>query len=235
MKKLKMSWLLAVAAACASVGFSQVVVVNDPTVESKPKEMTAAERKIFERDALPAVRKSVPSEQCTEELEEAGVARGAFTAPGKRQSLIFYQFCQTGNGFGVNGLVLIEGDKVVGSFTSEDGWGEDIESVPDINQNGVLEFTLAYSGGMHQGSGGTGVDLMEFSNGLPKGIGWYKADEFNESETSSSWKLTAKPGKTPVYYKQKFVTRGRGKPRAVGANAVTKLDKVFVSKFERVK
>jgi hypothetical protein len=221
--------------ACVASVWPQLIVVNDPTVTAKETKMTAAERKIFERDALPAVRKMIKSDVCEESLQDAGVARGAFTAPGKRQSLIFYEYCQTGNGFGWNGLVLIEGDRVVGNFVSEGGWGVYVAPVDDINQNGILEFTLAYSGGLHQGQGGTGVELMEFANGLPAGIGWYKAEEFGESGPSSSWKLTAQPGKPPVYYKQKFTTREGGKPRPVGKNVLTRLDKAFVSKFERVK
>jgi len=47
--------------------------------------------------------------------------------------------------------------------------------------------------------------------------------------------LTAQPGKTPIFHKQKYMTREGGKPRAVGKSAVTKLDKTFVSNFERVK
>lgn len=184
---------------------------------------------------MPAVRRMITSETCAESFQEAGVARGAFTAAGKRQSLIFYQYCQTGNGFGWNGLVLIEGDRVVGNFVSDGGWGMDITAVSDINQNGILEFTLAYSGGLHQGQGGTGVDLMEFSGGLPKGIGWYKAEEFGPTEAVTSWKLTAKPGKTPVFYKQKYFSGEGRRPRPVGRSVVTKLDKTFVSKFEVVK
>lgn len=235
MKQIKLALPFAAILACAVSVWPQLVVVHDPNKDAKETKMTAAEQKIFDRDALPAVKKMISSETCGESLQDAGVARGAFTAPGKRQSLIFYEYCQTGNGFGWNGLVLIEGDSVVGNFVSEGGWGVTIESVPDINQNGILEFTLAYSGGLHQGIGGTGVDLMEFSNGLPAGIGWYKAEEFGPTEASTSWRLTAKPGKTPVYYKQKFFSGENRPPRAVGKNVVTKLDKVFVSNFVRVK
>jgi len=235
MKQTKLVLPFAAILACAVSAWPQLVVVHDPNKDAKEAKLTAAEQKIFDRDALPAVRKMIKSDVCEESLQEAGVARGAFTAPGKRQSLIFYEYCQTGNGFGWNGLVLIEGDAVVGNFVSDDGWGENIESVPDINQNGVLEFTLTYSGGLHQGVGGTGVDLMEFSNGMPVGIGWYKAEEFGPTEASTSWKLTAKAGKIPGFYKQKFFSGENSKPRAVGKNAVTKLAKVFVSKFERVK
>jgi len=226
---------LAAILLLAASAWPQLVVVNNPTTPARETKMTAAERTIFERDALPAVRKMIPSDTCEESLEAAGVARGAFTAAGKRQSLIFYQYCQTGNGFGWNGLVLIEGDAVVGNFVSDGGWGLDIAAVPDIDQDGVLEFTLAYSGGLHQGHGGTGVDVMEFSAGLPVGMGWYKAEEFGESDASTSWKLTAKPGKSPIFYKQKFFSGKDGTTRAAGKSIVTKLDKTFVSKFEAVK
>ena len=235
MRHIKMVVPLAGILLLAPSAWPQLVVVHDPTIAAKETTMTAAERKIFERDALPAVRKMIPTDTCEESLQDAGVARGAFTAPGKRQSLIFYEYCQTGNGLGWNGLVLIEGDAVIGNFVSEGGWGVDIASVPDVNQNGTLEFALAYSGGLHQGHGGTGVDLMEFSNDLPDGIGWYKAEEFGESEASTSWKLTAKPGKSPIFYKQKFFSGRNGWSRAAGKAVVTKLDKVFVSNFERVK
>ena len=217
MKPIKLVLPLAVVLLLCASAWPQLVVVHDPTTEKEAK-MTVAEQKIFDRDALPAVKKMLDSDTCGESLQGAGVARGAFTAPGKRQSLIFYEYCQTGNGFGWNGLVLIEGDKVVGNFVSEGGWGVSIGPVADINQNGILEFTLAYSGGLHQGIGGTGVDLMEFSNGLPTGIGWYKAEEFGPTEASKSWKLTAKPGKTPVYYKQKFFS-GEGKSLEPSARA----------------
>jgi hypothetical protein len=235
MRQIKLVLPFAAIVAFAAGALGQLVVVHDPNKDAKETKMTAAEQRIFDRDALPAVRKMIKSETCEESLQDAGVARGAFTAPGKRQSLVFYEYCQTGNGFGWNGLVLIEGDTVVGNFVSDGGWGENIESVPDINQNGILEFTLAYSGGLHQGAGGTGVDLMEFSNGTPVGIGWYKAEEFGPTEASTSWKLTAKPGKMPVFYKQKFFSGENRPPRVVGKNVVTKLEKVFVSKFERAK
>jgi len=235
MRQRILIWSVASVLLAANAASSQIVVVHDPTKTSPVTKLTAAEKRIFERDALPPVRKMIKSEVCEESLQDAGVVRGAFTAASKRQSLIFYEYCQTGNGFGWNGLALIEGDKVVGNFVSEGGWGVDIALVPDINQNGILEFTLAYSGGLHQGIGGTGVDLMEFSDGLPVGIGWYKAEEFGPTGATNSWKLTAKPGKTPAFYKQKY-SSGEGKrPRPVGRNAVTKLDAVFVSRFEPVK
>ena len=88
--------------------------------------------------------------------------------------------------------------------------------------------------GMYQGLGGFGVDLMEFLVGIPKCIGWYKAEEFADTEAVSVWKLTAKPGPVPVFYKQKYFSGENSKYRKVGANAVTKLTKVN-GKFTAVK
>jgi hypothetical protein len=230
--------LMATVAACALAtgAYDQaLVVVNDPTKDTGDiPELTAPEQALLDK-ALPTVRKRIPEDVCGESLQGAGVARGAFTRAGAKQMLIFYEYCQTGNGFGWNGLVLAEGGKIVGNFISDGGWGVVIGRVPDVNQNGLDEFTLAYSGGLHQGTGGTGVDVMEFSGDLPRGIGWYKAEEFGPTEASTMWKLTAKPGKTPVFYKQKFFSGENRPAKAVGKPAITKLTKVFVSKFEAVK
>lgn len=51
--------------------------------------------------------------------------------------------------------------KVISSYVAESGWTLGITVLPDINQNGFDEFALYYSGGMHQGQGGTGVDILE--------------------------------------------------------------------------
>lgn len=218
---------IAVFASCSLSVFAQgTVVVNDPTKEAAEVKLSVADQALFD-SALPAVKKAISSETCNaDSIEVAGAATGAFSKPASKQMLTFYQYCQTGNGFGWVGLVLIEGGKVVGSYISDSSWTVGIGAVPDINQNGLDEFTLAYSGGMHQGQGGVGVDLMEFAGGIPKGIGWYKAEEFADTEAVSVWKLTAKPGAVPVFYKQKYFSGENSKYRKVGANAVTKLTKV---------
>lgn len=227
--------IIAVLVACvADISGQSIVVVHDPTKQAAAAVLSPTEDAMFRRDALSKVKKQISTEVCEEELELAGVAHGAFTKTSTKQSLIFYQYCQTGNGFGWVGLVLIEEGKVVGNFISDVGWSVGIGVVPDINRNGFDEFTLAYSGGMHQGQGGTGVDLVEFTNGVPTGIGWYQAEQFGDSEAVTMWKLTAKAGKAPVFYKQKYFSV-EGKPaRRVGANAVTKLGKP-AGKFQAIK
>ncbi|MFT3743203.1 MAG: hypothetical protein QM785_02810 [Pyrinomonadaceae bacterium] len=235
MRPRNFAFALAVFASCTLCVFSQgTVVVNDPTKEDAEVKLSATQQALFD-SAMPAVKKAIMTDTCNaDSIDVAGVANGAFSKAGAKQTLIFYQFCQTGNGFGWVGLVLIEDGKVVGSYVSDSSWTVGIGAVPDINQNGLDEFTLEYSGGMHQGQGGVGVDLMEFAGGIPKGIGWYKAEEFADTEAVSVWKLTAKPGPVPVFYKQKYFSGENSKYRKVGANAITKLTKVS-GKFTVVK
>jgi hypothetical protein len=224
----------AIGACLTSASAQSILVINDPTKTAPETKMTAAEEAIFTKSALPTVRKQIPKETCEEDISVAGVARGTFSRAGARQSLIFYQYCQTGNGFGWVGLVLIDGDKVVGNYVSDGGWSVSIERVADVNQDGLDEFTLHYSGGLHQGHGGVGVDLMEFAGGKPVGIGWYKAEEYDDTDATSVWKLTALPGVRPVFYKQKYSAADGKNYRRVGANAVTRLGKAFCT-FEAVK
>lgn len=235
MKTRVFVFAIAVFATCTLSVFSQaIVVVSDPTKAAKEVKLSVADQALFD-SAMPAVKKAISTETCNADMiEVAGFANGSFSRPGSKQTLIFYQYCQTGNGFGWVGLVLIDGGKVAGSYISDASWTVGIGAVADLNKNGLDEFTLAYSGGMHQGQGGVGVDLMEFSGGIPKGIGWYKAEEFADTESVAVWKLTAKTGTVPIFYKQKFISNENSKYRKVGANAVTKLTKVS-GKFTAVK
>ena len=208
------------------------VVVVDPTKTADEALLSKADEAVFNK-ALPAVRKHV-AEACTEEVEISGIAHGAFSKPGAKQTIVFYQYCQTGNGLGWVGIVLMENGRVVGNFIDESGWSVDAGSLPDINQNGLDEFTLSYGGGMHQGQGGIGVDIMEFSNGIPKGIGWFQAEKFDDTQSTTVWKVTATPGKIPVYYKQKYFSGEDEKYRRIGAVAKLRLTEA-TSKFVVVK
>lgn len=209
-------------------------VVVDPTKDAGAgSKLSSAEQAIFD-GVLPNVRKAVSTESCEQDISVASVIHGSFTKTGSKQTLVFYQYCQTGNGLGWVGIVVIDGGKVVGNYIDDSGWSIDAGSLPDINANGLDEFTLSYGGGMHQGQGGVGVDIMEFSGGVPKGLGWFKAEEFMDTEAVNVWKVTAKTGKAPVYYKQKYAAVDGGKYRRVGANARFKLTK-SVADFKAVK
>jgi hypothetical protein len=213
------------------------VVINDPTKEDKPLPATKAEENLIKRSVLPKVRKMWADEAgCEEAFEIAGTAKGTFSKTGAEQTLIFYQFCQTGNGFGNNGLVLMENGKITASYVSESGWALGIKSLPDINQNGLNEFLVYYSGGMHQGAGGTGADVMEFSGtgGEIKALGWFQASSFGEEADELGYKVSVKPGKTPIFYREKYISPGENEWRKSGRIAAFKLDKVD-RKFDALK
>ena len=210
------------------------VVINDPTKEAQITKLASADENLIKNQVLPKLRQKWVSEDsaCTETFEPAGVVRGAFTKPGSSQTLVFFSFCQTGNGLGNNGLVLIEDGKIIRNYFTEGGWPVDLRILPDVNQNGLNEFMLYYSGGMHQGQGGTGVDIMEFSGSGLKGIGWFNAETFTE-EDSFSYKVSVKTGKTPVFYREKYTNRN-DKWRKAGKSAGFKLTKIY-STFEVLK
>ncbi len=87
---------------------------------------------------------------------------------------------------------------------------------------------------MHQGAGGTGVDIFEFSASSLKGIGWFQAEEFTETSPVMGYKVTVKPGKVPSYSSQKFIQNSAGKWRKSGVAKPLHLE-AAVSQFESVK
>ncbi|CAN5420845.1 hypothetical protein BH10ACI3_BH10ACI3_29570 [soil metagenome] len=235
---MNVRYVVGVSMAVLVVAFSAFgqsrVVINDPTVTAEASKWSAADEALINSAALPRITAKYEKEPCNVNLEPTGVIFGSFTKPNAKQTLAYFQICQTGNGLGMIGLVLIENGKVIGTFASDGGWSDDISLVPDINKNGLDEFTLAYSGGLHQGQGGIGVDLVEFTGGKLVGIGWYLAEKFEDTDAVTVWKLTAKPGPKPVFYKQRYDAKEKGKWRKVGADTVAKLGKAY-SKFTVVK
>jgi hypothetical protein len=211
-----------------------MLVINAPGQRFSKQELSSAEKRAFDLFVLPGVRKKLTSEFCEEELNVAAVLRGSFTRPRAVQTLVFYQFCQSGNGLGSAGVTVFENGTVVRNYVSaESGWTIDAKTLPDINRNGLDEAALYYSGGMHQGIGGTGVDIIEFSSGGLKGIGWFQAEGFNER---SEWdfKVSVKPGRVPVFFQERWTSAGRGKYRRTGKPALLRL-KPVVGSFELIR
>lgn len=236
MKLLRPFLLLGVTALFAFRALGQIVTVIDPTRPQNQAKLSQADEHIFKNDALPRVKKKISSDACdTQETDVAGVVKGSFTKPGAKQTLIFYQYCQTGNGLGWAGLVLIEDGKVIGNFVADSGWTRNIEVLADINRNHLNEFTLSWGGGTHQGEGGVGVDIMEFADGRPKGLGWFQAEQYDDTQATRVWRVTVKASPVPVFYRQKYFSGEGEKWRRQGANSVFKLTKSFIGKFEAVK
>jgi len=210
------------------------VVLNVPGVETPPAKLSAADDALIKRSGLPKVRKKLISDVCEEAFEPAGVLQGSFSRPNSDQRLVFYQFCQTGNGLGQVGLILIENGKIIGNYVADVGWTVGAASLPDINQNGLNEVALYYSGGMHQGSGGTGVDVVELSPAGVKGVGWFQAESFSETGPVVGYRVTAKPGSTPAYFREKYTQGANGKWKRSGRVTPFHL-RTAISKFVAVK
>jgi hypothetical protein len=223
---------------CTTGAIGQRIVVHDPTIAAKdgePKLPVAIER-IYETQILPPVRKKLVSDTCSDSPTVTGTVNGSFTNSGVRQTAVFYQFCETGNGLGKVGLAVIEYGRIIGSFVQDSGWAFSIGKVSDVNRNGLDEIALEFGGGMHQGQGGTGVSIYEFKNNMPVEIGWYQSSKFTDSDATTAWALTAKPGKHPVFFRQKYISTGKNKWRRSGANAAFKLKKIDGGNdFEEVK
>lgn len=227
---------LFIVAAAIPVTAQKTLVIYDPTLEllDELPMLPDAEQELYEQGVLPKLKAKYQSESCSVDPELAGEVSGKFTKKGAIQKAAFYQVCQTGSGLGTVAIVIFENDKLVGIWGDESGWTMQINSIPDLNANGLDEFSLSYGGGMHQGQGGIGVDIMEFAGGKPRSIGWFQGEKIMDTETESAWKVTARTGKTPVFYRQKFVANSRGKLIKSGANAVFKLKKIE-NNFEEIR
>src|SRR6478672_11206580 len=118
---------------CAYVSaFSQgSLVINDPTTADAPGaitsdnkyKLTAAEQSVMDKYIYPKARARLKEGCDAEALEISGRHQGSFTKAGADQTAIFYQYCQTGNGIGSAGLVILENGKPVANFIAEQaGW-----------------------------------------------------------------------------------------------------------------
>jgi len=238
MKTIKLLCMSLLACVLSISADSQTtVVLNDPTVEAPKLTVSDSEKALFEKHVVPEAREKLDASLCDEggSPEITGRTTGAFTRPGAVQTLLFYQFCQTGNGLGSVGVAVIEDGKVVAHFVSaEAGWSDRAVTIADVNQNGVDEIALYYNGGMHQGAGGTGVDVMEVSRGELKGVGWFQSEEFTETSPVMGYRIVAKVAKPPVYTRQKYIQKASGKWRKAGTPVVIKLKPAVVT-FESAK
>jgi hypothetical protein len=230
---------LAVMIAAISVRAQSLVIVNEPAAKPKPVALSTAEKRLIERSVLPKAGKVLVSslgEVCREgEYDLSSAAKGAFTRAGAQQTLVFYQYCQTGNGLGAVGVAVIENGKVEASYVAEEGgWSVDARTLPDINQNGLDEVALYFSGGMHQGEGGTGVEVMEFSKNGLKSLGWFQADRFYDNKPSDAYRVSVRKGTTPVFYRQRFTSRDEKNWRPASKQALFRLDKPLIT-FAAVK
>lgn len=218
----------------SSVFAQQTVVINDPNEPTKEAQANPEIEALLNRDLFPKLKKHWESDSCPGEMKVIGTGNGAFSKVGSAQTLVFFEYCQTGNGLGNNGVVLIENGKISTTYVSEGGWAVTLRKLPDINKNGLDEFALYYSGGMHQGQGGIGVDVMEFSAAGLKGLGWFQAESFDEDDNDYAYKVSTKTGKAPLFYREKYTSIGEAKWRKSGKATPIKLSKA-IGEFKLLK
>lgn len=214
----------------------KTLVVYDPTIEPEDIEPMLAddEQARYESAVLPRLKAKFQSEGCAVDPLLAGEVSGSFTRKGVVQSLAFYQVCQTGNGLGIVAIVVFEKGKVVGIWGDNSGWTMNVNKIADLNSNGLDEFALSYGGGMHQGQGGIGVDIMEFGARGPVSIGWFQGERLTDTETDQAWRVTVRKGRVPTFFRQKYVANRDGKLIKRGPSTAFKLTKV-ASSFKSVK
>lgn len=231
MRTLLIFGILLTSAFAVRTSFGQgTVTVNLPGQEEAKTAMTAEEKKVFDRSVLPKIRSKLRNDVCEESVDISGVLRGSFTKPAAAQTLVFYQFCQSGNGLGSAGVAIIENGRVAANYVApEAAWTLEARKLPDIDQNGLDEAVLYWSGGMHQGAGGSGADIWEFSAAAAKGIGWFQAESFDDRSPVTGWKVTAQPAPRPRFFREKYTQTAAGKWRRSGRVLPFKLDPAVIT------
>lgn len=203
------------------------LVIHDPTIDAAKPAISSTQQAVFDRSVLPKAREKLAGEACEEEIDIAGVVDGAFTRKGSKQTAVFYQFCQTGNGLGSVGFAILENGKLTAHYVSaENAWTVAAKALPDINRNGVDEIALYYSGGMHQGSGGTGVAIMEISRTGFKEVGWLQVESFTDDSPVTGYKISVIPGRVPAFKREKYIQNSSGKWRKAGKPVAFKLSRL---------
>ena len=214
-----------------SSGFAQnVTTLYDGRLENNPEPVSSSDVQLVRRNALPAARRAWGSE-CEEATDFIGTASGSFTATGKAQRIVLYRYCEMGHAFSNNGLVVIEGGRVVRNIVYNGGGENTIVSLPDINQNGISEVLLA-GGSTNQGYTGSVISILELTSSGALEFGDADVYEDNcgavERCKMTAYKVTAKPGAKPIYYRETFQKRG-GKWQSAGAAKVLKLRESYRS------
>ena len=187
------------------------IVINMPGIDPPDVKISARDTALIKRSALPSVRKRLASDICTEEFEPAGAATGSFTRSGAAQAAVLYQYCRTGNGLGQVGIAVIESGKLVRSITADVGWAVAVKRLPDIDGNGIDELALYYSGGMHQGAGGSGIDIIEVAGDGVRPIGWFQAESFNDRDPSVGYRITVEKRQSPLkFFRERYLQSAAG-------------------------
>lgn len=215
----------------AGTALSQgTVLLYDARSEGGTASVSSADQSLVQRNALPAARRAW-GDACEEAVEFIGSASGSFTVSGKAQRAVVYRYCETGHAFGNNGLVIIENGRVVRNVIYNGGGESEVRALPDINANGLSELLIG-GGSTNQGYSKSVISILELTaSGVAQ---WGDADVYEDNCGAverckmTAFRITAKPGKVPVYLREQFQKRG-GKWKSSGAPKPFKLRRSYLN------
>jgi len=225
---------------------AKLTMLFDGRADDSSTDVSAAEKRFVEKEVK---KKEVEIREkadlnCDDEDEAeilmGGVASGSFTRPKAVQKAYLYELCRSGRSFGIEGLIVVENERVVAHFTSgENGISSGLGIAPDINQNGLTEILL-FGGGTGQGYTQTGVEIIEFAPGGVKSFGVAESyeDDFGANEknpTAKAFKVFVQKGKNPVYFRETYTKKeDAGKWTLTKKSQKFLLDKDYTPKYHKI-
>ncbi len=189
--------------------------VYDGRMDPNPAAPSTAEVQLIIRYALPKARQAWNSDQyCTEGFEAIDATSGSFTKPNSTQRAVLYRFCVKGHDIANNGIAIIESGRIVAHVVYEGGEESSLQSLPDFNGDGLSEIVTWDSSG-HFGYANAVATVIAVSPSGVKNFGIadiYQDDCGAKPERCKTlaYKITVKPGATPVFYRETYrKTKGR--------------------------
>lgn len=199
-----LSWNVQATRQTSSVIYDARLVI----AESKP---SVSEAVLINKRVRPvAIGIWRKTDGCKDEFTVVDVATGSFTKPRSNQRAFLYRLCETGHGFAVNGIVILEAGQVVAHVVYSGGWENAIGALPDINGNGVNELILV-NGGTNQGMTWGNAAILELTNdGVIKfgRASTYEDDcgTLTDKKKVTAYVLRAVTGVAPVFYRDTYTS-----------------------------
>jgi hypothetical protein len=224
------------------------VVIDDGRKKKEPNQASAEDTK-FVNVEFAAKESSILKEsnfECDADTETGvtvlGTVVGSFTKAGSVQKAYLYERCRAGRSFGIGGVVIADGGKVVTHYNfGEHGLCARIDSLKDINKNGIDEILLS-AVGSGQGYSTADVSLFEFADGELNFFGSAETASDNEGAAekdseilATAYKISVQPGKEPIFFRDTFERKGTSTKWAEKSkNEKMKLNSETPSKFSKI-
>lgn len=172
------------------------------------------------------------SKQCTgSDFRINGVALGSFTRAKAAQRAYLYNYCWYNHADVLQGLVIMEGKKVVSHYVFHDHY-QQLQAIKDSNTNGQDELLFV---GFFTGQGTTEgwLNLAELQQGV-RFLGQLDyqhlpapySDNCGAADPAGTWEsvvLRVLPGSTPRYFQQAIKGRCTNMNKATTSGAVQPL------------